>query len=329
MLIPLVQKISKKNDVFIERVLPKKGELDAPTGKKVEPFTRLGITKVSYGRLPLGHSVRITDKRAPDALFYTGETIGKVGGKKIVAPFDGLLIKNDSGYVLEQEERDFWLLAGVWGEVVDSVDKYSVVLKTQVVDVHFAAYTEGSYDGELIVFPNPSELLEMQYLERYSKDSFGKIIYTGNYVNSAMVEKAADLGVAGIVAGSTEKEAFVKAKRLGIFLGSISGFGKIPTPGPVYEFLKDISNRYVFLNGNTGILRVPVSATFSDNEISPETYSGTLRELKEGIMVQIFEEPYFGWVGKVSSVQGYDVYVILDDVRDPVKIKIPNIMALE
>ncbi|MBI2414798.1 hypothetical protein HYV31_03115 [candidate division WWE3 bacterium] len=329
MFIPLVQKITKRNNVLVERALPKKGELDAPIGTKVEPFTRVGIAKVSYGRLPLASSLKIVRGKSVGSYFYTGEVLGILTGKKIIAPFDGVLQKIPNGFMFEQEERDFWLLAGVWGEVIDYVDKYSVILKTQTTDIHLAACTQNSCDGELIVFPNPSELLEMHYLERFSKDSFGKIVYTGNYVNSMMVAKAIELGVAGIIAGSAERDAFSLAKRNGVFLGSISGFGKIPTPTNVYAFLKDISNRYVFLQGSRQLLRIPVSSEFSEAEVSPDLFSGTLCELKCDLSVQVFEEPYFGWVGKVSSVTDDDVYVILDDVKDPVKIKIPNLVALE
>ena len=127
--IPIVKKLTENNEVFIERALPKKGQLDAPTGSQVEPFTKLGMSKVSYGSLPIGSSLRISKGKKVGTYFYTGDTIGRLGKDKIVAPFDGYLDKIPNGYMYRQEERDYWLLAGVWGDIVDVVDNYSVLLK--------------------------------------------------------------------------------------------------------------------------------------------------------------------------------------------------------
>ncbi len=329
MFVPIIKKITKSNDVLIERVLPRKGELDAVIGTSVEPFAKLGITKVTYGKLPIASSLKIVKGKSVGTYFYTGDIVGKVGKKKVVAPFDGYLEQMPNGFVFRQEERDFWLLSGVWGVVHDVVDGHSVLLKTQIIDIHLSVSTEISYAGELIVFPNPSELLEMQYLEKFSKDSFGKVIYVGHHINTDVVTKAAELGVAGLLAGSVDREAVALAKRYNIFLGAISGFGSIPTPEYIFEFLKDISNRYVFFQGGRGILRIPVSKPFTEKEVKSNTYSGQLRKLKKGLKVQILEDPHFCWVGEVSSVQEDGVYVILDEVQDPVKVKIPNILALE
>ncbi len=329
MFVPIIKKITRNNNVYIERVLPRKGELDAVVGSKVEPFSKIGITKVTYGKLPIGSSLKITKGKNVGTYFYTGDVVGKVGKKKVVAPFDGYLEQVPNGYVFRQEERDFWLLAGVWGEVADVVDNHSVLISCQVIDIHLAVCTEISYAGELIVFPNPSELLEMSYLEKFSKDSFGKVIYVGHHISTDIVTKAAELGIAGLLAGSVDRDALELAKKYQIFLGAIAGFGNIPTPSYVFEFLNDISNRYVFLQGGRGILRIPVSQPFADVEVKTSTYSGQLRQLKKGLKVQILEDPHFGWVGEVSSVQEDGVYVILDEVQDPIKVKIPNILALE
>jgi hypothetical protein len=327
--VPIVRKITKNNDVLIERALPKKGQLDAASGTKVEPFTKLGMSKVSYGSLPIGSSLKLTKGKKVGTYFYTGDTVGRIGRKKIIAPFDGYLEKIPNGYLYKQEERDFWLLAGVWGDIVDVVGNYSVLLKTQTVDLHFAACTDNSYEGELIVFPNPSELLEMQYLEKFSKDSFGKIIYIGEYLDSEVVTKAAQLGVAGLIAGSADRNAFQLAKKHNIFLGVISGFGHIPTPSYIFDFLKGVTNRFVFLQGGRGIVRIPVPKPFDVQQIKNSSVTGQLRTLKKGLKVQILEEPHFGWVGTIDRIQKGEVYVMLDDVQDPVKVDIPNIISLE
>lgn len=330
MYVPIIRKVMKTNDVLVERGLPKKGELVAAVGDKVEPFTKLGMTKVSYGKLPLTKDLKVSKGRDIGSYFYTGDTIGRLGRKKIIAPFDGTLVTaKDKSFIFQQEDRDYWLLAGVWGEVVDVIEKASALIKTQTLDVHLAICTRDSYSGELIVFPNPSELLEMQYLQRYSRDPFGKVIYVGDHISPKIVKKAAELGIGGLICGSVDREALAFAKNKGIFLGSISGFGTIPTPDYIFDILKEVSNRYVFLQGNKGLLRIPASKPHDPKEVKANSYTGQLRALKKGLLVQIFEEPYFGWVGQVHSIQDEDVQVIIDQGRDPVKIKIPNLISLE
>lgn len=328
--IPIIRKVMKNNDVFVERALPRVGEFVAKEGEVVEPFTKLGMTKISYGNLPLTKRFKVSKGRDVGSYFYTGDTLGVIGRKKVVAPFDGTLIKLENGdFMFKQEDRDFWLLSGVWGTVASVVEKSSALIKTQTMDIKFAVSTSHSYSGELVVFPNPSELLEMQYLQQYSKDSFGKIIYVGDHLNLKLVEKALELGVAGLISGSVDREALTFAKKKGIFLGAISGFGSIPTPEYIFNILKEVTNRYVFLQGNLGLLRIPSEKPFPTKDIRPNTYTGQLRAVKKGLLVQIFEEPYFGWVGRVHSIRDDDVQVVVDAGRDPVKIKIPNIISLE
>lgn len=330
-IVPKVSKIRNSDKVLIERSLPRDGEINIKKGEEVEPFTKLGVAKVSFGRLPLPSSLSIEKRKRPGDFFYTGDMIGRVGSKKIIAPFDGRLKKykdKKKGYVFEQEERDFWLLAGVWGNVVDLKGDKSVLLKTQTTDLHFTACTKMSYAGELIVFPNPSDLLKVQYLEKFSKDPFGKIIYLGDHLNLDIVERAADLGVAGLIGGSADREAFAVAKQKKMFLGVFSGFGEIPTPRFMFDFLKEISNRFVFLQGSRGLLRIPYPA-----ESPPEQFDGSkdtnFTTIEEGKLVQVLQSPHFGLVGEVSEVQNESVYVMLDDVEDLVEVHYRNLLALE
>lgn len=327
--IPKLSKIVKNNDVYVERVLPKEGKLNVKVGMKTEPFTKMGVTKVSYGKLPINDSFRLESKKRVGDFFYTGDTVGYVRGKKVIAPFDGRIEKVENNYLYKQDERDFWLLAGVWGEIVGVVKRRSVLLKTQTTDLHLAAYTKISYSGELIVFPNPSKILELQYLEKFLKDSFGKIIYLGDHVDVPAVEKAVNLGVAGLLAGSAAREAFSLAKENEMFLGVFSGFGEVPTPKPIYEFLNDISNRFVLLQGSRGVVRVPNPERFSENETTSDNQD-LLVELREGLRVQVLKYPEFGQVGTVQKIDDNgQIYVKLDQKAKPVQVQIPNILALE
>ena len=329
MFVPIVRKIIKSNDVFVERALPAKGDLVASVGESIEPFTKLGMTKVSHGKIPLNKGFKMAKGKTLGSYFYTGDTLGRVKRKRIIAPFDGQLVEKDNSFVFQQEKKDFWLLGGVWGDVTNVIEGVSALVKTQTLDIHLAVCTPNSYSGELIVFPNLSELLEMQYLEKFSKDSFGKVIYVGNYVSVDLVRKAAQLGVAGLVGGSIDRHAFVECKKANMFVGGISGFGMIPTPSYIFDVLKGVSSRYVFLQGEKQVLRIPARERFAESEVKTSKYTMQLRKLRKNLLVQVFEKPHFGWVGKVYSITGDEIHVILDGEDDPVKIKIPNIISLE
>lgn len=322
--IPKFKKLINSNEIFVERALPTKGTIAITRGEKVEPFSKLGMAKLSYSKMKLPLNLSISGGKKADSYFYTNEKIGSVGFKPIYAPFDGQLVKDSNNYYFQQDPRDYWLLAGVWGEVIDIVDNFSVLLKTQAIDVPFVACTNVSFAGELIVFPNPNELLEMQYLEKFSKDVYGKVVYSGDHAGFNLIKRAIELGAGGVICGSASRETLNYAKQHEFFLGLFTGFGKLFTSDLIFDFLNDISSRYVFVHGDDGILRIPMPEKLP---ISPK--DAPLTVLEKGILVQILEKPHFGRVGKVGSVQGREVYVILSQTNEEIKVMLPNLVSIE
>jgi len=327
MYVPDVKKLKYSSDVLMERTLPTKGNINAKIGESVEPFTKLGMSKASFGKLTVGPHLHIAKKKAEGSFFYKDEEIGRVKSSVVKAPFNGYLKREGANFVYEQEERDYWLLSGVWGDVVNIVDERSILVKTQTVDINLAVCTRVSYAGELIVFPNPTEILEMQYLEKFAKNVAGKVIYIGPFAGMNILQKASELGVGGILAGGVDRKGFTFASETNIFLGIFSGFGQMPTPNFVYAVLKEISNRYVFLEGERNMLRIPVPGDFHEGKDVKEARN-IFVELKEEMRVQVFEQPYFGWIGRVKSIQDNNIYVILDESGETVQVKYPNVISL-
>ena len=97
----------------------------------------------------------------------------------------------------------------------------------------------------------------------------------------------------------------------------------------IFNVLKERSSRYVFVQGNKKLFRLPFPEPFDAKQARLSTYTGQLRAVKKGLLVQVFENPYFGWLGRVHSVQEDSVHVTIDGGHDPVKIKPPNIISLE
>lgn len=322
-LVPRVNKLIYARDVYMERPLPLKGTINVKEGDTVEPITKIGMTKISTAISHIPSNLSFAKGKFESGFVYTGEKIGRSGLKKVIAPFDGYISKVDKNYVLTQEPKEYWVLSGVWGQVIKRAENISVLIKTQCIDVKLSVCTHKYISGELIVFPNPSNLLQMQYLENFSKDVFGKIIYLGEFAPYDAVVRAADLGVGAVIAGGADKITFEYAKSKNMILGLINGFGNLETPQYVFDVIKEVANRYVFVLGQSNTLRIPVP---SFNKESPAT---ELVELVEGLRVQVFQKPYYGQSGAISSVQGSAVYVNLNDANEPIQFLLSNILAVD
>lgn len=328
--IPVIKKISYSTNVFVERALPKDGEIMVKEGDSVDPITRLGMTKVSYSKVSLGEKLTVVKGKTEDGFFYKGERIGRAGLKYVKAPFNGYLSQEEDNYVFNQEDRDFRLMAGVWGTVHGVVKSRSTLLKTQMIDIPFVYGAGSSTSGEIVVFPNPTEMLELQYLEHYTKGAKGKIIYVGGYASEQFLHEAAKLQVRAVIAGGADKNSYKFAKENNLYLAGLNGFGNLNVTKVVYDFLKEISSRFIFIDAYRNLIRVPVPEDYKfEHKIEHDGKYSNLRRLEPGLQVQIFIKPYFGWFGEVKSVQGTTVYVKLNNADEEVTVGLPNILAIE
>jgi hypothetical protein len=324
-LIPKIKKKKYSSNIFMERALPLKGTISVKEGDTVDPVTRLGMTKISTGISYVPVNFKLSKGKFESGYFYYGETIGRTGFNKVVGPFDGYISKSQQGYILTQEPKEHWLLSGMWGSVEKLIGDSSVLIKTQAMDFDLAVCSSKFVNGELVVFPNPTDVLQLQYLQNFSKDVFGKIIYLGGFATFESIEKAVELGVSGLLAGSAEKQAFDYAKEKGICLGLFSGFGRLETPEIIYDFIKEVSGRFVFMMGERNLFRIPVPPMES-GEVSN---NNVLVEPVVGMLAQVFQKPYYTHVGQITDVQNDVIYVKLNGAEQPVQIKLPNIVAVE
>jgi hypothetical protein len=335
MIIPVVRKIKENPSCFIERVFPVEGSWNVKEGDFVEPFNPLGESRFSQNEVRFPEDFKPHNFKNEKKFYYSESLLGKVGKEKIYAPFDGNLAINEGGFFTYHEsERKYVLLSGVWGTVKSLHEKKSALIEAQTKDILFATGVEKHVSGELVVFPNPSDILKRSYLENFVKGVKGKTIYIGDFVGLDVVEKAFEMGTSALIAGSAHSEAMDFAKENNFAVGIFSGFGRIRTPEEIYKFLSSVSYRYVFFEGDKNILRVPVKA---EDLKGVETIAGDsdtgsediLKEVASGMRVQVFQEPYFGWTGVVDSVEESCIFVKFGLNDNSVRIKIPNFLILE
>lgn len=327
MYIPVVKKLIYESGILVERSLPESGVLNVSVGDKVEPSMKIGSCKVSYEVAYLGLDFKPVKKYVNSPSIVSGSKVGSLRGKSFFAPFNGTLDKSANGYVYKSEERDYWLLPGVWGEVVDTSHDRSALIKTQVVNTHLPVCTQQTRSGEIVVFPNPSDSLTVQYFNNFLKSPIGKIVYVGNTLSIELINRAKELEVAAILAGSSSTEAYRFALENDMALGLFSGFGNIPTPGFIYDFLNNVNSRYVFLFGESNRLQVPVPE--KNDFINLKEPRSVLAYVKKGLLVQIFDEANFAKIGVVDRVTKSGILVRLQESEEVIEVLPPNLLALE
>lgn len=329
MRVPVISKIKEQPEIFIERTLPVEGDILVEKGKKLEPFDHLGICSYSQKTLKLPARFRPRKFKKDGQYFYANSFLGKNGRESVAAPFNGNLYRlADKTYEFREESSKYMLLSGVWGEVDKITDSRSVLIKAKTKDINLSVATNTNFAGELVVFPNPSHLLEKFYLEGFaSGSSEGKIVYVGNYVTMGLLTEAVKYGVGAIIGGSADIETFRFALRSNISFGLFSGFGESDTPQDIYEVLNSVYNRYVFFQGERNLLRIPLPPDSGISTIKPG-HVGAITEVSKGDKVLVLQRPYFGKTGEVDRVGESSIFVKFSLNENPVEIRVPNFFLI-
>jgi hypothetical protein len=324
---PALRKMFKSTGVFIERSLPSVGVIYTQQGYDLKPFDRIGDCLFSHNRVVLPENIKLHKdiKEAHHVFIRQGELIGLFGSKKLTAPFDGYLDYTDVLREFVEVERKHGLLSGVWGTVDKVIPNKGVLLKTNMIDIIFAESSHINISGEMVVFPNPMDILEEFYLESYLKNPVGKVVYMGDYVKEDVIHKAIDLKVGGVICGSTTKHALDIAIANNFALGIVSGFGKMTIPNQVFEFLNKISYRQVFFQGERNLLRVPVPP---EDKTPTKRDELLIKKVEVGDLVQVFQKGYFGKIGTVDRVTENSIFVKFSQDKGIGEIFTPNFFIL-
>jgi hypothetical protein len=353
---PVLIKLVEKTETYIERCLPVPGNLFVKEGDPIRPFDRLGECVFSQKQTVYPKSLKPFKYKNARQFYYGGSNLGRIGKSVIAAPFNGNFTKKDDNtFVFNSTDDRHILLSGIWGTVHKVTENRAVLIKTQTRDLLLSASTQVSISGELVVFPNPMEILEKYYLESFSKNNEGKIVYVGHFADMEVVKRAWEMGAAAVLAGSAYRETFNYAKSRGLGFGLISGFGKLETPEPIYKLLSIIAYRYVFLDGEKNTLRIPhsmddhvanVEAKNKNEKILQKTSkkiktgkkekitfvgltsgsskSPVIREVTKGVDIVCLQSPNFGKIGTVDSVSQSSIFVKFNSEKATTEIKLPN-----
>jgi len=203
------------------------------------------------------------------------------------------------------------LTAGVGGEVVKLIPGKAVLIQTSAVIVRGVVGAGGDSEGEIRIaaaYDGPIGL------DLVTADWAGSVLVGGHVPTLEVFKKAEAVGVKGIVCGGADFAAFKKA---GLPTLLTEGFGRPPLNRKVFEFLKNVEGRNVFLSPEREELLVARHLDGEEDrrellEAQSEEVTEVFIELQKGMEVQVFTSANFGQMGEVEKVVGDMVEVGLN-----------------
>jgi hypothetical protein len=151
-------------------------------------------------------------------------------------------------------------------------------------------------------------------------DARGKVLVGGSHVTTAVLRHAIQKGAKAIVIGGFDDQdlreflgydlgvAITGSEEKGLTLVVTEGFGEIPMADRTFDLLKSCEGRKVSVSGATqiraGVLRPEIIAPRL-SETAPAGAAGDGAEsggLAVGSMIRVIRQPYFGRLGRVTSL---------------------------
>lgn len=328
-------KVTERDLVRKKRILPLKGEVIVKEGDKVEPDKVVAHTHLPGDVIPLNvaNILGLPPEDVPECMKKKeGEKVEKgevialsksffgLFKSQVKAPKGGTVenISNVTGQVLLRgEPLPVEVKAYLDGEVAEIYPQEGVLVQTWATFIQGIFGIGGETHGELVILSgNPSEILTEKEID---KNCQGKILVGGNLVTYQALKKAITVGAKGVVAGGFNDKnlreflgydlgvAITGSEELGITLVITEGFGEINMAEKTFELLKSKEGKLTCINGATqiraGVIRPEVVVPIKDGkgvEAKSEDIEGM--GLKVGSQVRVIREPYFGRLGKVSTL---------------------------
>lgn len=285
--------------IFLEKTLPKEGEILVKVGDKVLPFNVLGLTYLSLASkdvaIPRGSKLMVADgeKVSFDQVLSVKKKF--LGRQEVRCPFSGVVeVRPDGGVTVHCPVEKFNLVSGIEAKVVKVCEKLSVLLETDAVVVRGIWAVGSESVGEVKYLENGGEILKTKDL---NADDLGKIIIFAGFVSAAVLQKAKAVGVAGIVCGTLESVS----GSYPVNIMTTEGFGPARMPASLRQFFSSLPSKTAVLSPQRRSLLIP--GLPGEKFPSEEASTGPV-QIKPGATVQILSWPYFGQEARVVNLLG-------------------------
>jgi hypothetical protein len=258
-----------------------------------------------------------------ELLAYKSGMIG-FGHKVIVSPADGVLedLDQKTGILrMRLSPKSVKLACGVWG-VVDDINQNEgvVIIRTEATVINGVLGSGKEREGSMYVCGSPEVLISSRQIDASMK---GQILIGGEMVFSDGLEKAMEVGLAGLISGGINAHDYraisgnwnilnPRWSDIGLSIVISEGFGSVPLGEDIFEILKDRQGKFAIIDGNSKRLLIP-----SDSEQSLERIQATqlpknsflgsnnlkfLIPLQAGEKIRVIFGPKFGTIGIIKLI---------------------------
>lgn len=356
--------LTVSGDIVVRRVrrLPIKGEVLVAVGDRVTPET-----VVAQAQLPgILQTVRMSEKlgiepnEVPGAVSVKSgdrvekeqvlaETKGLLGffKQRVTSDFAGTIeeVSEITGSILVREaSTPVDVTAYLEGVVAEVMPGEGAVVETRGAMVQGIFGVGGERQGRIrMAVTSKEEALDASHIQETDK---GAILVGGSGISYEAIQRAAEVGVVGLIAGGLRDSDLVKY--LGYDIGVAitgsepipltvlvtEGFGYLAMADRTFDLLKSLEGKSASLNGATqiraGVIRpeivVPLQETAAQ---SPDAASF---ELRIGASIRCIREPYFGRLGAVTELpaqlvtleSGTEVRVLRARLEDGEEVTVPR-----
>ena len=264
---------------------------------------------------PVGSPLEVGDVFAMSRSFFG------LFKSKCKSPTKGTLesISNITGQaILREPPIPVEVHAYVDGTVIEAMEREGVRVETEGSFIQGIFGIGGETWGEIKLMVTKSD----EPLDEKSLDAGcnGKILIGGSRVDNAFLEKAASLGVRGVVVGGIDDKdlrqflgydlgvAITGSEEKGISLIITEGFGGMRMAEKTFSLLRSLEGRKASMSGVTqiraGVMR-PEIIVASDGGTSPAAGKGSVFSasgLEVGSAIRVIREPHFGRLGRVADL---------------------------
>jgi hypothetical protein len=209
--------------------------------------------------------------------------------------------------------RESVMTAGMYGRVAHVMpsvkNPYSeVILKVDGLEVNAAIAFGEKVSANLAVLKDGNSV----YTASDVTESFkGKIVVAGRHLNIKLYEALIEAGVKGIIAGGVVSQGFNSIREKSVPTAILEGWGIIPINNVVIEMLRSYENAPVFIDSAKNKIFVypagdgeDLSKNYLDNNFLYKLSDDLpdIVEACEDMKVQIWDEPFWGYSGKITDV---------------------------
>lgn len=325
-------KVADHIEVRKVRRLPILGEVLVTEGQEVRPQDVVAraelpgnpqtiniarLLSIDPGEVPGIITKEVGDEVRVDEVLARSRGIFGLGKRELKSPVAGRieLISNVTGQVTVREPPlPIEVAAYLAGRVADIMPREGAVIETVGAMIQGIFGVGGERGGQVaIACKGPAETLDASVI---TEQHAGKVVGGGALITAAALRRAAEVGVAALVAGGmidTDLIAFI-GHDLGVAITGqepvpftvilTEGFGRIPMADRTWNLLQRLQGRDASVNGATqiraGVMRPEILVPEPGGKI--EAAADGAAALDVGTVIRLIREPFFGQLAEVTEL---------------------------